>query len=320
MKNLNRNHVVGGAPPSRRLTAWAAREGDWLATAFAHGSVNFLRPGKGAPLPLSDGLSRRDGGATTVSFRPQRLHECGVWKTRLIASVCAVFALAVFAADSDPASPRPTPPATPAAAPAAAPAKAPRTLGLKRQVNAGSRSGGAARIVLAGLAPSGLGLSSTSEPVLWWYLSEPSTNQVEFALNLGESFGTVLKADLPGPATAGLHSINLAQLAKERRVTLASGVPYEWTLRLRSGDDPVKQPNSIGWVEWVAPATEFSQKILATPTAQRAALFTAENYWYDAIHQLATDAAAGNGAANAQLQKLLAEVNLKEVRLRNAGQ
>ena len=66
---FNRNHAVGGAPPSRRLTAWAIRKGDWQATVFDHCAVNSLRHGNGAQHPHSDGLSRRDGGAPTAWIR-----------------------------------------------------------------------------------------------------------------------------------------------------------------------------------------------------------------------------------------------------------
>ena len=58
-----------GAPPSRRLGAWAIREGDWQATVFDHCWVNLLWHGNGTLRPRSDGLSRRDGGAPTAWIR-----------------------------------------------------------------------------------------------------------------------------------------------------------------------------------------------------------------------------------------------------------
>ena len=65
-QHLSQNHAVGGAPPSRRLTAWTIHEGDFQATVFDHCAVNLLRHGNGTQRPRSDGLSRRDGGASAA--------------------------------------------------------------------------------------------------------------------------------------------------------------------------------------------------------------------------------------------------------------
>ena len=68
-RGFSRTHAVGGAPPSRRLTAWAVGKGNYSPALLVHLSVNSLNGGKYARPPRLDGVSRRDGGGPTASFR-----------------------------------------------------------------------------------------------------------------------------------------------------------------------------------------------------------------------------------------------------------
>lgn len=191
----------------------------------------------------------------------------------------------------------------------------PRSTGLKRQVNAGSRGVNTPAVVLAVMSPEGLGLASGNQPALWWYLSETSPDKIEFTLNHDSK--TLVKITLPEPAAAGLHRIDLARLPSSAPIRLERDTPYQWTVRLRSGDDPAVQPVSIGWIEWTIPKTEFAKQVAEAPPGLRPSRYAGEGYWYDAVDPLAS-AVAQNPAdaqARAQLQSLLDQTGLKEVHL-----
>ncbi len=69
---LNRNHAMGGPPPSRRLTAWESPRGQIVRELLVPYSVRILGCGKSARPPRLDGVSRRDGGGPCASLRLNR--------------------------------------------------------------------------------------------------------------------------------------------------------------------------------------------------------------------------------------------------------
>ncbi len=215
-----------------------------------------------------------------------------------------VFATAPLPA-AEPAKKAPAP--TPAPAPGAVQFTPPKTkaIGLKRQVNAGSRSGGRASAVPVALVPDGLGLSASEQPVLWWFLSQPTTAKVEFTLN--HRFETLIKFDLPDVTTAGLHRVDLASLTKQRPVKLTPGTPYEWTVRVKQGDDPATDPVTVGWVEFRPVETDLQTKLGTVSQLQRPALYATEGYWYDAVNLLASP------KPHPDLPPLLRQVGLLDV-------
>ena len=180
-----------------------------------------------------------------------------------------------------------------------------KAIGLKRQVNAGSRSGGRASAVPVALVPDGLGLSSSEQPVLWWFLSQPTTAKVEFTLN--RRFETLVKVELPDVTAAGLHQVDLASLTKSSSVKLAPGTPYEWTVRIKQGDDPAADPVTVGWVEYRPVETGLQTKMGSASQIQLPALYAAEGYWYDAVNLLASP------KPHSDLPPLLRQVGLVDV-------
>lgn len=221
--------------------------------------------------------------------------------------ICAHFLLLLLAfavvplPGAEPAK-RPPPPAPSTNAVQFTPPKT-KTLGLKRQVNAGSRSGAQQAAFPVALVPDGLGLSSTEQPVLWWFLSQPTSAKVEFTLN--RSFETLVKVELPAAAGAGLQRVDLGSLAKDVSVKLTPGAPYEWTVRIKQGDDPAAHPVTVGWIEYRP--LPGGAKVAAAAAGQQPALFAVEGYWYDAITLLASP------KPGPQLQPLLWQVGLTNV-------
>ena len=68
MQMVNHNHASGGAPPSRRLTAWPKAGCQSTPKLSVQLPVNLLSPAPGPLLRRLDALSRRDGGAPSASL------------------------------------------------------------------------------------------------------------------------------------------------------------------------------------------------------------------------------------------------------------
>ncbi len=212
-------------------------------------------------------------------------------------------AAAVMLPGAEPAKQPPSPPASTNTVRFTPPKT--KALGLKRQVNAGSRAGTQQAAFPVALVPDGLGLTSTQQPVLWWFLSQPTTAKTEFTLN--RSFETLIKVELPAALGAGIQKVDLASLAKDVSVKLASGAPYEWTVRIKQGDDPAAHPITVGWIEYRPLEGGLKIKAATASAAQQPVLFASEGYWYDAVTLLATP------KPSPQLQPLLRQVGLTNV-------
>lgn len=192
----------------------------------------------------------------------------------------------------------------------------PHSLGLKRLVNAGSRSADADRITLAVLAPEEPGLAANSQPRFWWYISDAFTNPVEFTLN--QDTDTLLKVQVASGGPAGLQVVDLSQLgAPAKDFKLEPDKFYQWTIRLCKGDDPAVQPVSVGWVKWQVPDSALTSQVAGAADSGTAAVYAGSGYWYDAVDNLATRVTQHPDDQNApqQLRSLMEQARLKEVEL-----
>jgi len=180
-----------------------------------------------------------------------------------------------------------------------------RSLGLRRQVNAGSRGNVQSLSVPVALVPDGLPLTTKAQPILWWYLTNPSSNKIEFTIN--RSFETIVKVELPAGTPAGLQKVDLAKVGKDVSVKLAPETPYEWTVRVKQGPDPAAHPVTLGWIEYRPPANDVAAAFAAASPAQAAAGYAARGYWYDSLNLLMQP------RPDPRVQSLLDQVGLTNV-------
>lgn len=100
------------------------------------------------------------------------------------------------------------------------------------RVIAATRSGGAPPVKLVALAPSTGGITSASQPRLWWWQSaETLPGEMEFALTRMDGRPqTVLVVKL-GAMKAGYNAIDLSNPSiNPTKVALENKVEYQWTL------------------------------------------------------------------------------------------
>jgi hypothetical protein len=133
------------------------------------------------------------------------------------------------------------------------------------------------------------GLTLSAAPRLWWSLSGGTDLAVQVTVVDDRELDPVLRVDLPGAFTKGLHSIDLAA----HGVELQPDVEYRWFVSLVvDADRPSRNPVAAGALRRVAdsdPRREIVDQALPT---ERGHTFARLGLWYDAFDFFASIAAA----------------------------
>jgi hypothetical protein len=141
--------------------------------------------------------------------------------------------------------------------------KPPKVGTLKDSVGGGTRSLEAPKI--QALAPKQIALTNQAQPILYWYSSEFSPQEVEIILIEDGSDKPLLEKRLS--ATQGLKNIKLSDYG----VALQQGKKYQWSVSVLNTSD-----STNAGIMYQTAATSLS-------TVEQ----KAENgYWYDALQQL----------------------------------
>jgi hypothetical protein len=136
------------------------------------------------------------------------------------------------------------------------------------------------------LAPDHEGFSTTAQPVLYWYLSQPVKMLLEVTIDthdLTVRSGPLLEVMLKQDQKAGISSINLRDFG----VRLAPDVTYRWSVAAiidaeqRSGDLVAS-----GLIRFVPPPAGLVNAVARQQGDAAARLYAEGGYWYDAIMAL----------------------------------
>ena len=96
------------------------------------------------------------------------------------------------------------------------------------RVGGGSRGSADITGELAVLAPDHTGLTTRSQPTLYWYLSEPANARLDVTVTNDKQIDPLLEQVIGIPKTAGIQSLDLAKVG----ATLKPGVEYRWFVSL----------------------------------------------------------------------------------------
>ena len=151
---------------------------------------------------------------------------------------------------------------------------------------AGGRMGAAIRgeerdnPTLLALAPDHVGVTSHKEPVLYWYISKPTTCPIKFTLNDELRGKTLVRADLPSPKQAGIQTINLSECKAE----LTPGIAYQWFVTvIADPSQPAKNVYYGGSIMYQEPSQDLERKLAAAGATGAPAVYAREGLWYDAL-------------------------------------
>ena len=178
------------------------------------------------------------------------------------------------------------------------------------RVGGGSR--GTAEITgeLAVLAPDHTGLTTSSQPTLYWYLSEPANARLDVTVTDDRNIDPLLEQVIGIPKSAGIQSLDLAKAG----ATLKPGVEYRWFVSLTP--DEKQRSNDVvasGTIEYVKPDAALASKVASADALAQARIYAEDGIWYDALDSLSRAIAQNpnDSSLHAQRAAMLEQVGLK---------
>jgi len=207
------------------------------------------------------------------------------------------------------------------AAAIAAPYVPPAGLGAPgRRESAGTRGcafGNPANLI-ALMPAENIGLTADAYPRFYWYMPVNQAQFVEFTLTQvdeqGEDLATLYTSRFAVTGEAGIVSLQLPATAS--LPPLVEGDRYRW--QVAAFCNPASENGDLqieGWVQYQPPTEELAAELAAASASEQAALYASNGYWFDAVEQLATQAAAAPEAADLQANwaELLHSVGLDDL-------
>lgn len=182
----------------------------------------------------------------------------------------------------------------------------------------GNRVGGGTRgfdkdmPVIAALVPDHTGLTTQGQPVLYWYLSQPTKHSIEFTLNDDHSIDPIIEAKLKDSNTKGIHSIRLS----DYNYTLLQGVEYQWFVTVvRDPEQRSKDIIATGTIRRVEPSKTLNEELKQAGKADVPALYADQGIWYDTLSALSEliNASPDDKSFLEKRTSLLQQVGLTEV-------
>jgi hypothetical protein len=179
-----------------------------------------------------------------------------------------------------------------------------------------SRIGGAHRgaegddWTLLVLAPEHTGLTTSEQPVLYWYTSKDIDQPVEFTLIERGAIDPLFERRIPGPLGAGVQRVALADLG----LSLRPETEYQWFVSVVTDPTQRSQDYAAGaTIRRVAVDPQVRTRLQSTTAEQRAFVYAEAGLWYDAIDALSqqVDEAPSNETARGQRRALVEQVGLQ---------
>lgn len=184
----------------------------------------------------------------------------------------------------------------------------------------GNRVGGGTRgtqedmPVIAAFVPDHTGLTTQGQPVLYWYLSKTTKNNIEFTLNDDKGIQPVVEVTLKNIDRPGIHAIRLS----DYNISLLQGIEYQWFVSVVR--DPEQRSRDIiatGMIRRIEPSKGLIEDLArAGMTGKTEVPFVyAENgIWYDALSSISQliETNPGDKALPGQRALLLQQIGMAE--------
>lgn len=163
------------------------------------------------------------------------------------------------------------------------------------------------------LVPDHVGYTASTQPVLYWYLSEQAKGDVRFEVTLIDegSPNPMVDQHLPAPGESGLQAIRLADYG----VSLRPGQEYQWSISLvPEPGDRSKDVVSSGWIEVIPPPDGLDSQLAQAGPGGAAVVYGAAGLWYDTLDATASRVRSqpDDARARSDLAGLLSQVGLPE--------
>ena len=179
----------------------------------------------------------------------------------------------------------------------------------------GGRIGGGTRgiqreiLILSVLAPDHSGFTTSEQPSLYWFISNPTSLPVEVTVMDPQGVKPIFETQLPSPVTAGVHRIRLS----DYNVRLAPGGAYRWFVSVvPDADRRSKDITAGGAIERVEMPEGLKAKVAQAGKSDLPSLYGEAGLWYDTVAAISEqiEAAPQDQALRKQRTALLSQVGL----------
>jgi hypothetical protein len=188
----------------------------------------------------------------------------------------------------------------------------------KSRTGAGTRGDSGDLPMLTVLVPEQTAYTIREQPVLYWFISKPTSVRCEISIIDTSTLENVYEVAVNGISTAGMQKLDLAK----EGVKLKPSVPYQWLVALVPDPAaPSKNVDAGGFVMRVPAPTSVAASS-AGGAEQKAAMYARQGIFVEALSELSDAIAAkpGDVMLHQRRAKLLEQVGLKEAAAYEAKQ
>ena len=184
----------------------------------------------------------------------------------------------------------------------------------------GNRVGGGTRgtqedmPVIAAFVPDHTGLTTQGQPVLYWYLSKTTKNNIEFTLNDDKGIQPVVEVTLKNIDRPGIHAIRLS----DYNISLLQGIEYQWFVSVvRDPEQRSKDIIATGMIRRVEPSKGLNEDLARagmTGKTEVPLVYAENGIWYDALSAISQliETNPGDKALPGQRALLLQQIGMAE--------
>jgi hypothetical protein len=180
------------------------------------------------------------------------------------------------------------------------------------RVGGGSRGVGDITLELSVLAPDHTGLTTRSQPTLYWYISKPANARLDVTVINDEDIDPIIEKVVGTPKSAGIQKLDLATVG----TSLEPGIEYRWFVSVTP--DEGQRSNDVvasGTIQYNKPDADLESRIAKADERALASIYAENGVWYDAIDSISRAIQHNPGDADLRAQRaaLLEQVGLKAV-------
>jgi hypothetical protein len=186
------------------------------------------------------------------------------------------------------------------------------------RIGGGTRGTGEQSVTMSVLAPEHLGLTVSTQPRLYWYLSDTVNVPAELTVVDKHNADPLIELIITPPIQAGIHTLNLAR----QGVRLEPGIQYEWFVALViDGQQRSHDIVAGGEIEFVTPAAGLERKLAGAGQDGQAGIYAGAGIWYDAVNAVSmlVERSPADAAHREHRAALLDQVGLEQAAAYDRG-
>lgn len=180
------------------------------------------------------------------------------------------------------------------------------------RVAGGTRGADQALPYLCLIVPEHVGLTTSKQPVLYFYQSKTSPYPVEFILIQKQGINPIIETRIAPPDNPGIQSVRLADYG----VHLETDVQYKWFIALVPDEQHrSKDILAAGGIEFIQVPEKIKDQLSTAKISQMPNIYAKAGIWYDAFHSLSSqiETAPDNVGLKKKRASLLGQIGLDQV-------